>query len=307
MSRVVAVTGATGFIGGVLVHRLIEEGFRVRALVRPLSLGKCTRCPGLEWVTGDLEDPACLERLVHGARVVIHCAGIVRGHRRKDFEKVNAEASGMLAGICNSLPGPPRFLMVSSIAARQPELSHYALSKKMGEKALMQSGCDMAWTIFRPPAVYGPGDREILPLFKCMEKGFAPCLGDRKNHFSLVHVHDLAEAALCWLRSRQVSGKVYELHDGLSGGYSWDDVAGIVERVHGRRVFRLQIPVSVLRIAGFLNVVLCRIFNSAPLLTTGKVRELAHPDWVCDNTEISKDIGWMPRILLEDALKNSLI
>ena len=307
MSRVVSVTGATGFIGGVVVRHLLKAGIEVRALVRPCSLEKCTRHPGLEWVTGDLEDAACLERLIHGAHAVVHCAGTVRGRRREDFHKVNVEASGRLAEICSIRPGPLRFLLISSLAARQPELSYYALSKKMGEDALIKFGGGMAWTILRPPAVYGPGDREILPLFRCMEKGLAPCFGNRENHFSLVHVLDLAEAVLCLLGSGLVSGKVYELHDGMSGGYSWDDVAGIVERVYGNRVVRLRIPVTVVRVAGFLNAAVSGISGRSPLLTTGKARELAHPDWVCDNTDIFRDTGWVPRILLEDALKRRLI
>lgn len=307
MSGLIAVTGATGFIGSAIVTRLLQEGFRVNALVRSCSRKKCWHHPGLSWVTGDLENREAMNRLLQDAEAVVHCAGIVRGLSLRDFEKVNSLPLRRIADICLRSPRLPRLLYISSLAARHPELSYYALSKKKGEEMLEAVSARMKWTVFRPPAVYGPGDREIRPIFRLMHKGLAPVIGYGRNRFSLLHVHDLAEAVVCWLNSKPVSNSKYELHDGFPGGYSWDDVVCMCERIFRRRILRLRVPLFMLGVAGFLNAIAASVYGRPPMLTPGKVRELAHEDWVCDNTQICRDIPWQPGLLLEDALKQGLI
>ena len=130
--------------------------------------------PGVEWVQGDLRDSRALEALVAGTHAVVHCAGTVRGARRSDFDSVNAEGAGRIAAAAARLVPAPRLLLMSSLAARMPELSDYAASKWRGENAVKAAAKDLRWTILRPPAVFGPGDRELAPLFRCIARGFAP-------------------------------------------------------------------------------------------------------------------------------------
>ena len=94
---------------------------------------------------------------------VVHCAGVVRGATRGDFESVNVSGVAALATISSEQQPPPRFLSLSSLAAREPSLSYYAASKREGERALAQTAGDMQWAVLRPPAVYGKGDKELLP------------------------------------------------------------------------------------------------------------------------------------------------
>ncbi len=307
MASVVSVTGATGFIGSAVVRRLLVAGIRVRALVRSCSTEKCWGHPGLEWIKGQLGDLDSLQGLIKGSDAVIHCAGLVRGIKKEDFERINSEAVKALAELCSIQPCPPRFLLISSLAARHPELSFYALSKKKGEEALTTFSARLSWTILRPPAVYGPGDRELRPVFRCIRLGVLPCLGAGSNRFSLLHVHDMEEAVLSWFNNSPESGQIYELHDGVPGGYSWDDVAALAERIFKRRLLRLRIPFPVLAAIGHLNLAMARLHGNPPMLTPGKARELAYPDWVCDNTRIRQDTGWAPRIMLKDALVSGMI
>ncbi len=308
MAVTAAITGATGFIGSVLAEKFLGEGVKVRALVRSCSLQKCWQHPNLEWITGDIQDPDSLDFLAASVDVLIHCAGMVKGFSDRDFQDVNVNAVKRLADVCCRQPVPPRFLLISSLAARQPELSAYARSKKMGEQVLGRlDSSRVGWTIFRPPAVYGPGDREMRPLFRCMEHGIVPCLANKKNRFSLLHVHDLADSVVAWMRSGKTAGRIYELHDGFPGGYSWNDVAEIFKSVYERRLFKLYIPKGLLHTAALLNYVMGRLTGSPAMLSPGKARELAHPDWVCDNGKIFEDTGWMPGIRLEDALRHRLI
>ncbi len=215
----VALTGATGFIGAVLLSRLTGAGWRVRALYRPRAGRNPAANPGVEWVPGDLGDSSALEALVAGTDAVIHCAGTVRGARRGDFDRVNAEGAGRVAGAAARLPRPPRFLLISSLAARQPELSDYAGSKWRGECAVNATSNSLRWTVLRPPAVFGPGEREMRPLFHSIARGFATVPASASGRFSLIHVDDLASAVMHWLTADAVDGQTFELDDGPPGGY----------------------------------------------------------------------------------------
>lgn len=305
MPPTIAITGATGFIGGALVNRLASTRLRIRALVRPASIDKRQNHGELEWVTGDLDDTKSLRRLVDGVDAVVHCAGAVRGITRRDFDDVNVDGVARLVQAAVAQHTPPRFLLLSSLAAREPHLSHYAASKRKGESELYD-GVQMHWTIFRPPAVYGPGDREILPLFQWMDRGIAPLTGAADGRISLLYVADLAEAILAWLQCKTDLRRIYELHDGHAGGYSWQDIVDTAERLAGRSIVRLKIPVACVKLAASLNQAAARILGKSPMLTPGKVNELTHPDWVADNGPFTRDSSWVPHILLEEGLTRTI-
>jgi nucleoside-diphosphate-sugar epimerase len=301
MLATVALTGSTGFIGRTLARRLASAGFRVRALVRPTS-EPASLPAGVEPVTGALEDAASLQGLVRGARAVVHCAGVVRGASARDFDSVNVEGVARLArAVLAEHPAPP-IVHLSSLAARHPELSPYAASKRGGERALRAAS---AWTVLRPPAVYGPGDRELLPLLRCMVRGLAPMLGTPQGRFSLVYVDDLAEAVVR-LVALGGTGRVFELDDGRPSGYAMRDVVAAAERYRGRAVVRVPVPAGLLGGLSRLNVLAARLRGRAPMLTPGKVREMLYPDWTCDNTALGDATGWRPRVQLDDGLRRTL-
>lgn len=306
MSRCIAVTGATGFIGTAVVRALAGRGWQVKALIRASSrLDRLNSVP-VEPVQGSLEDETALRRLLSGVEAVVHCAGAVRGASRTEFDRVNVEGLGRLLLAAAERHPPPRFLSLSSLAARQPGLSHYAASKCEGERTLRSAPGNLPWTVLRPPAVYGPGDRELMPLFLWMRRGLAPIPGVAKARFSLLFVEDLASAVVTWLESDGGDRTVLELHDGTPGGYEWEDLIETVERLRGRPPIRLRIPVTGLRLAGLAGLVAARVGGYSPMLTPGKVRELTHPDWVCDNQRISLELGWSPRVQLESGLRHTL-
>jgi len=300
----VALTGATGFIGMALLRCLTGAGWQVRALYRPKAGRIPPHLPGVEWLPGNLDDRVALNALVTGTEAVVHCAGVVRGARCSDFDPVNAAGAGEVARAAANQTPVPRFLLISSLAARMPLLSHYSGSKWRGEceiKAVLEN---LRWTVLRPPAVYGPGDRELLPLFRCIAKGYAPLPAGTNRRLSLIHVDDLALAVLRWLESDAGDGQTFELDDGHPGGYSWDTVlslAGLALR-GGAKVRRVPIPVPILYLVALANLASARLFGYAPMLTPGKLREIMHPDWVCDNHAIMVATGWRPKLGLEMGL-----
>lgn len=294
--RTVALTGATGFIGHVLLAQLQAAGHRVRALARPRKGRTLAPQPHLEWIAGDLNDGAALARLVAGAEVVIHLAGAVRGATRADFDRVNAIGVEHLVQAALGEPLCRRFLLLSSLAARAPGLSDYAGSKRRGEEILATHAGRLAWSAIRPPAVYGPGDREMLGLFRSMARGWVPVPGAGRGRFSLIYVDDLAAALVAWLQTDAATGQIYEVDDGRSGGYDWGEARAIAARVlrGGRPVRALPVPVGLLRAAGALNQTIARWRGSAPMLTPGKVREITHDNWVCDSSAFRQATGWRP-------------
>ncbi len=308
MSRTLALTGSTGFIGAALLRKLIRTGWKVRALYRnAFSRSRPATGEGaIEWIRGCLEDSESLIRLVQGVEAVVHCAGVIRGATADEFRKVNVEGVERLAEAARCMPPRPRFLLMSSLAARNPHLSDYAASKHDGEDALRSAAGGMAWTALRPPAVYGPGDRETLPLVRCMQWGFSPVLGPRDARFSVLFVEDLADAVCRLLESTLGSGVPFEIHDGQTGGYTWEALIQTVARIIRKPVRQVRVPTVVMRVAARGNLRLSRAFGYAPMLTPGKVRELTHPNWVCNDAALRRATGWEPRFHLEAGMRQTL-
>jgi nucleoside-diphosphate-sugar epimerase len=306
MSRTIAITGATGFIGAWLAKRLTSTGWHIRALVRAGSLDRRPKEIEPEWITGDLDDQESLERLVRGVDAVVHCAGVVRGASQNDFDRINIEGVTRLVKVAAKQHPVPRFLLLSSLAAREPQLSFYAASKRNGERELAANAGKMFWGILRPPAVYGPGDREMLPIFQWMLRGFVPLIGSERNRVSLLYVGDLADAIISWLQHAHRSEQCYDLHDGHQNGYSWQEIIDVVEHLNGKSILRINIPVFLVKLIASVNLLRTNVFGGSPMLTPGKVRELVYPNWVADNDQLSIETGWVPRVLLEEGLKLTL-
>ncbi len=304
-SEWVAITGATGFIGRSICGLLHDEGWKLRALVRSearvaLLKGNVEQC-----VFGDLDNRESLQKLIADAVAVIHCAGAVRGASRRAFDRVNVDGLGNLLDAILASDRIPRLFFLSSLAAREPELSFYAASKRKAEQLLEQKAKALNWIALRPPAVYGPGDRELLPLFRLMAKGIAPVLGDRRSRFSMIYSEDIAGLVHTWLLRDSCPTGIYSLHDGKSGGYSWSDMAATVSRLCRRPVREFLVPSAMLAIPAWINRTLSPWLSHAPMLTPEKLRELRHPDWVCDNNAIQQVLDWQPQVQLEEGLKRT--
>jgi nucleoside-diphosphate-sugar epimerase len=259
---------------------------------------------GVDWIQGDLSDEQSLRALVTDTEAVIHCAGTVRGATSAGFERVNVDGTRRLVDAAAGASQAPRFLLMSSLAARSPELSAYAASKRDGERAVQAAPPNVRWTVLRPPAVYGPGDRELEPLFRWVARGIAPLPAGGGGRFSLIYVDDLGSAVSRWLDVDDGYGRTYELDDGHSGGYDWDTVLAAAARVlrDGAPVTRLPVPVSLLKLAAAANVVASRVAGYDPMLTPGKVREITHPNWLCDSHDFVNAMGWQPAVRLEEGL-----
>jgi nucleoside-diphosphate-sugar epimerase len=300
LSSSVFVTGATGFIGRRLVSVLLEQGYRVRVMVRPDIISDNRVPGGCEQVPVALTDVDKLKCIVAESDAVIYCAGSVRGRKPADFALANIEGVSAMLHVLEELAETPAetlpMLLLSSLAASRPQLSDYARSKFEGEQ-LLNGKHRVPWTILRPPAVYGPGDREMLPVLKMTRRGLLAHAGPRDQRLSLLHVDDLANAMVSWLSvSTQCAYKTYAIDDGRPGGYSWKSIG---EAVSNKKLRMLKIPRLLLDLTARTNLLFSSLLGYSPMLTPGKVRELVQSDWLCDNSDFTEVTGWKPQMDLK--------
>jgi uncharacterized protein YbjT (DUF2867 family) len=289
---VIAVTGATGFVGQSLLDEAAKQGAGIRALTRREQAPR----EGVEWVLGDLSDHAALATLAAGADAVIHIAGVVNAPDPAGFETGNV--SGTLAVVEAALAAQvPRFVHVSSLTAREPHLSTYCASKRRAEKIVSASGLD--WTMVRPPAVYGPRDTEIFDLFRAAKWGVVPM--PKEGRSSLIHAGDLARLLLALVPGGEdVTSQVFEPEDASEDGWLHRDLAQAIGEAVGRRVLVPQFSKpALLRFAAFDRA----LRRGKAKLTVDRVNYMTHPDWVSSKGKAPPAERWLPRIDTREGLK----
>lgn len=266
--ELLAITGATGFVGQAVLDYAARAGIEVRALARRPQEARA----GVEWVQGDLQDKRALQRLVGRASVVLHIAGVVNAPDSQGFEDGNVW--GTLNVVNAALDaGVPRFVHVSSLSAREPDLSVYGQSKLRGEKIVKASSLD--WTVVRPPAVYGPRDTEMFELFKLARRGVVPL--PPQGHLSIIHVNDLARLLLALIPGgEEVTHLTFEPDDGRPGGWSHNDLARAIGMAVGRRATPINLPAGMLRLGAKIDA---RFRGKGAKLTMDRVGYMCHPDW----------------------------
>jgi nucleoside-diphosphate-sugar epimerase len=270
----VAVTGATGFLGRRLIPALIEAKWRVRVL--------CRRTPERElWgraepdvVRGDIADPYALRRLAEGADAVIHAAGLIKALKPAEFQAANVEGARRTAEAAAAAGA--RMLLVSSQVAREPRLSPYAASKALGEAAA-KAVLDERVSVLRPPAIYGPGDRETLGLFRLASwSPVLPLPGPEEARLALAHVDDVVAAAIAALTG---APGTWTVGGARPAGYSWREVLQGAADALGRRPRLVRIPPSTIRGAGAVAGYVAGLRREAAIFGPGKAREALHTDW----------------------------
>ncbi len=291
MQKLVAVTGVTGFVGGHLLSALLAADYRVRVLVRDVAKVDFVS-DQVEIVAGDLNNAAALEKLISGADAVVHCAGAIMAVDRGGFFDVNRTGAENVAKVTKA-SGVGRFILVSSLAAREPQLSDYAASKRAGEDIVAGIIAKDRLVIVRPPAVYGPGDRATLPLIKALtgRRAVLPGLADQK--ISWIFVEDLVALLVCVTGSNKVPTDIIEVDDGREGGYRFGDLVDLAGQAQGRHISLTLLPRPVVVLAAVLTSWFSRLSGKAFILSPAKVRELYHPEWVAKGVEIE---GWQPQV-----------
>jgi len=279
VSRLVAITGATGFFGRYIVSAFATRGWRVRILARqPIDHPQLAGLQ-LDVVSGDLSNKQALRVLVDGADAIVHAAGLIKASSAAAFEAVNVYGTANLARAIEERRVTARVLLVSSMAAREPRLSSYARTKRAGEElltAVLSPRCD--WTIVRPCAIYGPWDRETLTFFRAVD--YHIFLRPRIAHgrVAVIHAADAA-AAIATLCDQGPARSVFELTDERTQGYSWDEIVGTVETAMDSKALVISLPGPAVRAAAAVSLAAARVLGRTPMFTPEKAREILHADW----------------------------
>lgn len=297
MTRLAALTGGTGFLGRHAIRALHEDGWRVRMLARRQPEAPELADIPIELILGDLSDDGALTALADGADAVIHIAGRVTAPSRAAFMAANAEGAARMAAAWRAAAPDARFALVSSMAARAPELSDYAASKRAGEAAVAGDG-DLV--ILRPAAVYGAHDRESLKVLKLADMPAQPMLNAASARVAMIDARDAARAFAAFAAAPGLGG-VFELTDAATGGHAWRDLAAAAAAALGRPARPVRVPAALLRLAGAAGEALAGLTGSAEMLTRGKAREIL-ADWPGDPALRPPEALWRPEIPLETGL-----
>lgn len=292
-----AITGATGFVGSAVLDCALDSAGQAGHECRALTRRDQAERSGVTWVQGTLNDADALTQLVSGADGVIHIAGLTNTPDPAEFEAANVTGTANMIAAAKAAK-IKRFVFVSSLSAREPQLSAYGASKARAEELVHASRLD--WTIVRPPAVYGPRDADMFELFRSAKYGAVPL--PPRGATSIIHVHDLARLLIA-LAEKTALKSIYEPDDGEVGGYSHKGLGKAIGRAVGRRsVLAINLPKDVLKLAARADKMLR---GDRAKLTADRVGYMLHPNWVARSDRAVPAQVWTPQITGEAGLKQT--
>lgn len=304
------VTGATGFIGSHLCEELGRLGYDVACLSRNTSGHLRVQNRKLTHIQGDCTVPESLRELPGDFDYVFHLAGLTKTCSPKDFFCVNARGTeNLLKAIAERNPNIKRFLHVSSLAAAGPSekgalvredtppspVSDYGRSKLEGETAVLKYADTIPVTIVRPPAVYGPRDRDMLVMFRMIKKGFFFDLG--KCYYSLLYVDDLVRGILLSAGSADATGKTYFLCDGQV--YTGREIAKAISSALNVKARHVKVPKFILPVVAAAG----EIINKRGIINRDRMQDFKHSHWICDAGKARLELGFTPRVTLEEGIR----
>jgi nucleoside-diphosphate-sugar epimerase len=292
-TMIAVITGANGFIGTHLVRRFREAGWDVRPVVRQ------------DFRSGNVD------RLLDGADITVHAAGATRAPSHALLRASNVELTERVLE-ASKRGGVRRFVYISSQAAAGPAASHaapstersspmpveaYGRSKLQAEQLIRNAGA-VPFVIVRPAAVYGPGDRDFLPLFRLASHGVALHPGNKHQWISIIHVDDLVGGVLRAATDMAAVANTFFLAN--EQPVQWSSVFQQVAACAGKKLhIDMQVPRFLVDIAAAGGDLVGRATGRAPLLTTEKVALSDAPHWICSSEHARRAIEFITPTTLQ--------
>ncbi len=251
----ILVTGADGFVGRHLLRALGDRNIAVRGLILPANTPPF-QAAELEWVAGDLRDPASLGRALEGVETVVHLAAIVANADMAVNMEVNAEGTKSLLEQCGGT-GVSHFIFVSAAAAKFKSANAYGRSKKLAEEYVR--GGSLSWTILRTPLIIGRGGEEYDRFVDYVGKipFLVPVFGNGQARKSPVHIDDVVAGLMAIVDGDAVKspGRTFELAS--RGDVTLDRFIDIVCESLGKRKLKVHVPMAVsLLLAGLAEKIM---------------------------------------------------
>ncbi len=313
------VTGATGFIGSHLVALLLSKGHHVRCLVRKTSNLVWLKDLPVTLIEGDVFDDAVLRKAVDGVDYIYHSAGLTKAKTRDDYFKANAEGTRRLLRAAASFnPNLRRFLHVSSQAAAGPSpsripiteetpphpITNYGRSKLQSEVECQAFDGRLRYTICRPPAVYGPRDKDVFEFFRTMSRGLQPMIGVHDTYVSLIHVRDLIRGFVMAAESDAAIGQTYFISSAQV--YTWKEIGDVTREALGKRALRLRIPVPGVYAVAAVAELLAKFSAKPALINIEKARDMVQDYWTCDASKAKHDFEFEQNVSLRDGVNETV-
>lgn len=318
----ILITGASGFIGKHLAKLCIDKGFAVHALVRKTSEVTYLKSLGANILYADLGFTKSILKVFReltdlGLSVdyVIHAAALTKAKSEKEFLDVNTKSTlHLLSAIQQANLNLKKFVFISSLAASGPEtfgrtiqidqdkpITKYGRSKLQAER-IVKSFETIPHVILRPTAVYGPGEKDLLSVFKIVHKGINPTLGFNKQQLTFIYVRDLAELIVSALTSNKVN-KTYFITD--TRIYDKTEFATTISHFTDKKVLNIKLPLTLVKGISFLAENISSAFGKQSPLTLEKYKELTAESWNCDVANTFKELNYTPVYSLEEGIKET--
>lgn len=310
------VTGATGFIGGHLIERLVADGHEVVALVRSPERAGRLRELGVTLLAGDLSLFADADLQLEPADVVVHLAGVVAAQTPGEYEAINFRAVvDLMECLHRQSWTPQRLLFASSLAACGPSpgdrpwteadatapIDPYGDAKARAEVALREAKFPV--TCFRPPVVLGPGDPAFLTVFKAAKSRVGFRVTGPPQRLSWIYVDDLVNALVLMAHDSRVGDYTYFTGspETVDTNRLWDALRGALDR----RIAVVPLPAGVLKIAGAVSTWGSGMLGLHNQLDEKQVAQIIAPAFVCSSEALYRDLGWAPEVSFEDAVQRT--
>lgn len=318
LGKRVLVTGATGFTGGALAKKLTERGDTVVALVRKGANITQLEALGAELIVGDISDAAAVLKAAKNVDIIYHIAAVYRtaGHPDEYYEAVN------IGGVQNVIDAAKannvnRTVHCSTIGVHgdieqipSNETSPfnpgdiYQRTKLAGEELFakaMQEG--LPGVIFRPGAIYGPGDLRLLKMFKQIKRGFFPLFGGGTNLYHLSYIDDLTDGIILCAEHPQALGERFILCSNEYG--TLKELAATIARELNVKPPTFAPPIGPLMLAAKVCEALCKPLGIDPPLHTRRV-EFFVKSRAFDNNKARTMIGYDPKISTQEGVKRTI-
>ncbi|GIW47825.1 MAG: NAD-dependent epimerase [Deltaproteobacteria bacterium] len=275
----VLVTGASGFTGSVLVRKLIALDLDVVAIARPSSNLEQFRDLPIKWIIGDVFNEEVVKESVKGVSYVFHMAAAYREAKLSDegYYRVHVLGTQLLARAALGEGSLKRFIHVSTVGVHghienPPADESYPF--KPGDTYQKTKADAELWirdfsekqglplTVVRPCAIYGPGDKRLLKLFKLVSKGWVPSIGSGNHLYHLVHVDDLTDFLVLAAVHPKALGDVFIC--GSKEAITFRKMVSVIADFYNVKVRFVRIPILPLFVAGALCELICRPLGIDP-------------------------------------------
>lgn len=322
------VTGGTGFIGGHLVERLLEEGRSVRVLVlRTLAdpieseTLEVIRGKGAEIIYGDLRDKKSLEPAVKGIENIFHLGAISRPMRIpvRRYYDVNEVGTRNLLEVAREQQ-IKKFIHTSTVSVLgespdghplrehefQRDLAHYGIGKRRGEKIALDfyRKRQLPVVVIRPSLVYGPRCLVRLIMFKYVQKGLFPLFNQGRARMEFCYVDNVIQALLLAERSDRVLGEAFNVTDGQS--YEIGQILTTIAEELGVRPPFIELPFWVGKLAGYGMEGLSFLAGVHPPFSSTAAEWMSRSQSVYDCTKAQTVLGYHPEVSLRAGIRQTV-